>query len=155
MGLWVKKHTYHASKASGPDDVPSRVLKHCAEQITLALCGICQKSLDSGKLPSDWRKANIACVFKKGDKHQPGNYRPISLTSVTRKLLEHIECNHLHCHLENNNILSRLNHGFQSGHSCETQLLTTVDDILEPFDGGPQIDVVILNISKAFDTVPF
>ena len=107
-----------------------------------------------GELPSDWRKANVTCVFKKGDKHQPGNYRPISLTSVTCKLLEHIVCRHLCCHLENNNILSKLNHGFRSGHSCETQLLTTMNDILKPFDSGLQTDVAILDFSKAFDTVP-
>ena len=52
------------------------------------------------------------------------------------------------------NILTQLNHGFRAGHSCETQLLTTVDDILKPFDGGLQTDVVILDFSKAFDTVP-
>ena len=96
----------NASKTSGPADIPSSVLKHCAKQIAPALCSIFQKSLDSGELPADWRKANIACVFKKGDKHQPGNYRPISLTSVTCKLLEHIVCHHLHSHLENNKILS-------------------------------------------------
>ena len=71
------------------------------------------------------------------------------------ELLEHTVCRHLCCHLENNNnILSRLNRGFQLEHSCEKQLLTTINDILKPFDGGIEIDVVILNISKTFDTVP-
>ena len=144
----------NASKAPGPDNIPSRVLKQCAEQIAPELCKIFQKSLDSGELPSDWRKANVTCVLKKGDKHQPGNYRPISLTSVTCKLLEHIVCRHLRCHLENNNILSKLNHSFRSGHSCETQLLTTMNDTLKPFDSGLQTDVAILDFSKAFDTVP-
>ena len=148
----------NASKAPGPDNIPSRELKQCAEQIAPALCKIFQKSLDSSELPSDWHKANVTCVFKKGDKHQPGNYRPISLTSITCKLLEHIVCRHLRCHLrchlESNNILSKLNYGFRSGHSCETQLLTTMNDILKPIDSGLQTDVAILDFSKAFDTVP-
>ena len=64
----------NASKASGPDDIPSRVLKLCAEQIAPTLCNIFQKSLGSGELLTDWSKTNIACVFKNGDKLQPGNY---------------------------------------------------------------------------------
>jgi hypothetical protein len=51
---------------------------------------ILQQSLDTGDLPKDWRDANISSIFKKGDKHLPENYRPVSLTSVTTKILEHI-----------------------------------------------------------------
>ena len=58
------------------------------------------------------------------------------------------------CHLEKNNILTNLNHGFRSGFSCETQLLTTLNDLLQSYDQGKQIDVAILDFSKAFDTVP-
>jgi hypothetical protein len=52
-------------------------------------------SFDTGELPKDWRDANISSIFKKGDKHLPENYRPVSLTSVTCKILEHIICRHL------------------------------------------------------------
>ena len=108
----------------------------------------------SGKLPSDWRSANISPVFKKGDSHLAENYRPVSLTSVSCKLLEHIICKHILDHLEINNILTSLNHGFRSGYSCETQLLTTVHDLLQQHDNKTQIDMMILDFSKAFDTVP-
>ena len=71
------------SKASGPGNIPSRGLKQCVEQIAPVLFRIFQKSRHSGEFPSHWRKAKVTCVFKKGDKHQPGNYQPTSLTSIT------------------------------------------------------------------------
>ena len=57
-------------------------------------------------------------------------------------------------HLLKFKILTDKNHGFRSGHSCETQLLTTTNDLMKSFDEGHQTDVVVLNFGKAFDTVP-
>ena len=57
-------------------------------------------------------------------------------------------------HLEKHNILTHLQHGFRSGHSCETQLLLTTHDILQQYDDNTQVDLAILDFSKAFDTVP-
>ena len=103
----------------------------------------------------DWLNANVSPIFKKGNiLHLPGNYRPVSLTSVSCKILEHIICRHLLNHLEKNNILTNLNHGFKSGFSCETQLLTTTQDFFQNLDNNIQTDVIILDFSKAFDTVP-
>ena len=93
-------------------------------------------------------------MFKKGDKHAPENYRPVSLTSVLSKILEHIVCHHLHTHFDKNNVLTDVNHGFRSGFSCETQLTITVDELARNSDEGYQTDVAILDFSKAFDTVP-
>ena len=112
---------------------------------------IFQRSLDTGRLPKDWLSANISSAYKKGDSHLAENYRPISLTSVSCKILEHI-CRHLLNHLEKN-ILTKLNHGFRSGFSCETQLLTTTFNLFNSFEREKQTDVAILDFSKAFDTV--
>ena len=101
----------------------------------------------------DWLNANISPVYKKGDAHLPGNYRPVSLTCVSCKILEHIIRKHILDHLDRNKILTTLNHGFRSGYSCETQLVMTVHD-LGKFDRGSQINMIILDFSKAFDTVP-
>jgi len=141
-------------KASGPDEIPNRVLQTCASEIAPAITAIFKKSVDSGELPEDWRNANIAPVFKKGDRHTPENYRPVSLTCVLSKLLEHVICRHILNHLDKNNVLTSLNHGFRSGYSCESQLVVTAHDLLSSFDKGKQIDTVILDFSKAFDTVP-
>jgi hypothetical protein len=142
------------AKAVGPDGIPNIVLKTCADTIAPALTQIFQLSIDTGDLPNDWRNANIAPVYKKSDRHAAENYRPVSLTSVSSKLLEHIICKQLLDHLERHNILTTLNHGFRSGYSCETQLAVTLHDLVTSFDKGKQTDVIILDFSKAFDTVP-
>ncbi|WAR10781.1 hypothetical protein MAR_035857, partial [Mya arenaria] len=76
---------------------------NCANELSTGLSMIFQHSLNSGELPLDWRKANITPVFKKGDKHTAENYRPVSLTSVTCKILELIICSHLLNHFEKHN----------------------------------------------------
>ena len=106
------------AKACGPDNIPSRILKECADTIAPALSCIFSRSVQTGQLHSDWLTANSSSVFKKGDRGKAENSRPISLTSVACKLLEHIICRHLRAHLEKNNILSDRNHVLRSGHSC-------------------------------------
>ena len=141
-------------KAPGPDAIPNLVLKTCSTSISKSLSIIYQSSLNSGTLPDDWLTANISSAYKKGDRHLPENYRPISLTSVPCKILEHILCKHLMNHFEKHNLLTNLNHGFRSGYSCESQLLTTAHDLLNSFERDKQVDIAILDFSKAFDTVP-
>ena len=85
------------------------------------------------------------------------NYRPVSLTCITCKLFEHILflCKHILAHLEDHKILTDLQHGFRSGRSCETQLVTTFQDLAQMHNKkGSQIDIAVLDFSKAFDTVP-
>ena len=91
-------------KANGPDLIPCRVLKDTAYVIAPFLRFLYTQSLESGKLPSDWLKANIP-VFKKGSKHLPANYRPISLTAVPCQILEHSIFHDIMAHLESENIL--------------------------------------------------
>ena len=70
----------YPSRASGPDSIPTRVLKLCAKEVAPILTVIFIQTL---QLPDDWLKANIIPVFKKGDKSNANNYCPISLTSVS------------------------------------------------------------------------
>ena len=70
------------------------------------------------------------------------NYRPISMTSVCCKTLEHITCRHMLSHLENNKIISPLQHGFCNGHSCESQLILTMHDLMQNFYSKQQTDLV-------------
>ena len=142
------------SKAQGPDKIPNSVLKECASELSGAVTYLFQKSLDSGALPDDWISANIAPIYKKGDRHLAENYRPVSLTCVLSKLLEHIICRAMLTHFERNKVLTNLNHGFRAGYSCETQLAVTIDDLTRNLDNNHQTDVIILDFSKAFDTVP-
>jgi hypothetical protein len=81
------------------------------------------------------------------------NYRPISLTSVCCKILEHIIARNIMQHAEKNNILYPLQHGFRKGRSCETQLIEFVDDISKNLQEGRQTDILIMDFAKAFDKV--
>ena len=93
-------------------------------------------------------------MFKKGSRCDPANYRPVSLTSVPCKLLEHILCTHIRGHLDRLGVVTDVQHGFRSGHSCESQLLVTTHDLYRCQDSKEQVDVAVLDFSKAFDTVP-
>ena len=134
-------------KAMGPDGIPNILLKTCAEEISYVLSAIFQYSLDTGTLPLDWRNANVTPVFKKGDRHLAENYRPVSFTSVSCKIMEHIICSHMLKHFDKHNILTSLNHGFRSGYSTETQLLVTMQDLLQANDRNIQMDIAILDFS--------
>ena len=122
------------SKSSGPDGIPGKLLQSLAKELTPVLRFIFEQSLLTGDLPIDWTRANVIPVFKKGSKLQAVNYRLVSLTCITCKFFEHIICRHVLDHLEQHKILTDLHHGFRSGRSCETQLITTFQDVAEMYD---------------------
>ena len=141
-------------KASGPDNIPSRILKELSREIAPALTAIFNQSIEQHTLPKDWLQAYVAPIYKKGNQNLPENYRPVSLTSVCCKILEHVICKHILNHLDLYKILNAVQHGFRFAHSCESQLLITLQDLMKYNDNKIQIDIAILDFSKAFDTVP-
>ena len=141
-------------KASGPDNISCRILWELSAELAPVLAGIFTQSIESGEVPHDWTQALVTPILKKGNRHVAENYRPVSLTSVPCKILEHIICSHVRDHLDRHNILSTLQHGFREHHSCESQLLTTLQDLLSLHDRGVQVDLVVLDFANWFDTVP-
>ncbi|KAK4818205.1 hypothetical protein QYF61_008589 [Mycteria americana] len=107
----------------------------------------------TGEVPADWRLANVTPIFKKGQKEDPGNYRPVSLTSVPGKLMEQIILSAITQHVENNQGIKPSQHGFRKGRSCLTNLISFYDKVTRLVDEGKAVDVVYLDFSKAFDTV--
>ena len=87
-------------KAVGPDSIPNIVLRKYAKEIAPGLKSIFNKSLQTDSVPKDGRDANTSRIIKKGNKHLPVNYRPVSLTSVSCKLLEHIICKNILTHFD-------------------------------------------------------
>ena len=108
----------------------------------------------TGEIPKKWSLANICPLFKKSDRSLACNYRPVSLTCVPCKLLEHIVCSNIMTHLDEYKLLSERQHAFRKGHSCETQLTTVINDGAKILDNRGQVDTFILDFEKAFDTPP-
>lgn len=140
-------------KSSGPDDIPNEFLKRYAEWCSKFLGLIFRKSLTSSQLPDDWKIAKIIPIHKSGEQSLVSNYRPISLTSISCKLLEHIILKHITVFLEKIKFLSPNQHGFRSGLSTVTQLTEVVHDLASTINNRGQTDIILLDFSKAFDCV--
>ncbi|KAK4810556.1 hypothetical protein QYF61_004519 [Mycteria americana] len=95
-------HHLDTHKSMGPDEIHPRVLKELADVLTKPLSIIYQQSWLTGEVPADWRLANVTPIYKKGQKEDPGNYRPVSLTSVPGKLMEQIILSAITWHVEDN-----------------------------------------------------
>ena len=153
-GVLKLLQSLNIKKATGPDSLPARILREFATEIAPILTVIFQQSLDTGIVPADWRLANISPIYKKGDRSVPSNYRPVSITSICCKLLEHIIFSNVMAHFNNHSILVDAQHGFRPGRSCETQLILTAEDLTKAIDNREQVDAIVLDFSKAFDRVP-
>ena len=141
------------NKAAGPDEISPKILKELHHEIAPILTKIFNLSLESGNVPLDWKRATVAPVFKKGPKSKASNYRPISLTCIASKIMEHILVTNIMTHFDNNNILSQYRHGFRAKHSCESQFISFIQEVYDNPDNGQQTDVIVMDFSKAFDKV--
>lgn len=142
------------NKSEGPDGIYARLLRECETEVAHPLALIFSKSLAETSIPLDWKRANVVPVYKKGDKGDVENYRPVSLTSLVCKVLEAFIKDKIVEYLDENEIIKETQHGFRKGRSCLTNLLEFLDVATESFDRGKQLDVSYLDFSKAFDKVP-
>lgn len=140
--------------APGPDNIRPRQLQELKKIISKPLQILFEKSLREKKIPTAWKSANITPIFKKGTKSSPGNYRPVALTSVCCKLLENIIKDDLAAHLERNALLRPSQHGFLARKSCTTNLLEFFEPVTASADNNVCMDLVFLDLAKAFDKVP-
>ena len=146
-GIEKLLNNLNPSKASGPDLLPTRILKMVSKEIAHILCAIYQQSYSTGQVPLDWQQANVTAVFKKGDKTNPANYRPVSLTCILRKTREHVIFCQTMAHLDNYDMRVHFQHGFRPNHACETQLLNTVEDLSHRLDKRKATVLLILDFS--------
>jgi hypothetical protein len=138
-------------KAPGNDGFSPFFIKRIAEEIVDPLCMIFRSSLDESDVPDDWKVANVSPIFKKGKKDDPGNYRPVSLTSVISKIFESLMRDSIMGFLKD--ILSS-QHGFTPKKSCLTNLIEFSDFVSNNLDNNEPVNVIYLDFRKAFDTVP-
>ena len=137
------------TKASGLECIPPRVLKELAPEIAPLLTTIYNSSLQTGKVPQDWRDALLTKEFKKGEHHKASNYRPISLTSVTAKILEHI----LVSATSKRTFCLPNNMAFASSAPAGLSSWSLTKKVSSSMVSGIATDVIFMDFAKAFDRV--
>ena len=152
--LSTQRVKLNKSKSTGPDLIHPWVLSETAGSICIPLAMIFTKSMEQGIVPSSWKQAHVNAIFKKGDRKEAKNYRPISLTSVCGKVLESIVRDKIVSHMMTNNLFCDEQHGFVPGRSCVTQLLCVMEMWTNSLNSREEIDCIYLDFQKAFDTVP-
>ena len=141
------------NKAAGPDQIKLLFLQKLGDGIAPILWVIFQMSLITGSISTDWSTSFECPLFKKGDTSLAPNYKHISLTSILCKVLEHIVTTNVVSLMDKYNLLYNLQHGFHSKRSCETQVVTLIEDLMRNAIAGYQTDLVLLDFSKVFDKV--
>ena len=152
--LLEKLKLLNPSKSPGPDGCHPYFLRELANELCMLLTMFFQKSLQERAAPSDWLEVWITAIHKKGAKDVLSNYRPVSLTSVICKLFESFIKESIIEHMTENSLLADEQHGFVPYRNCMTNLLTSIEDWSTAIEEGKMFDLIYMNFSKAFDSVP-
>jgi hypothetical protein len=145
---------YHIKSDSvGLDGVPLKFVKLVIGSVLPLITYIFNSSITSGSFPTEWRISKIIPVAKIPDPLEPKDYRPISILPSLSKALELVMRDQIVDYIESHNLLSPYQSGFRTGHSTVTALLNITDDIYRDLDEGLFVALVLLDFSKAFDTV--
>ena len=145
--------TLQIGKACGPDMINNRILREIADSVSPVLTDIFNTSLSTSKVPDIWKQSNVSPVFKKDDKTNVENYRPISLISSVGKTFEKAVYKHIHNFILANQIMTPFQSGFMPGDSTVNQLTDMYNTFCRALDEGKEVRVVFCDISKAFDRV--
>jgi len=141
------------NKATGLDNYQAKLLKLASSGISRSLTFILNMSLTTGQFPSDWKRAKISALHKKGSKLDTGNYRPISILPIVSKIMEKIVHQQLYCYLDDQNLLSQAQSGFRKSFSTQTSLHRLTEYIFEALNNSEVVGMVAIDLQKAFDTV--
>ena len=139
--------------APGPDQIPNKLIKELKNEIAAPLTMLYRKCMEEAKIPDEWRQTHITPIFKKGRRADPGNYRPVNLTSSACKGLEILVKEDTDLFLESNNLIKNSQHGFRRGRSPQTNLIEFLDRVTKWSDEGRAFDVIYFDFQKAFDKV--
>ena len=142
-----------ASKATGSDQIPAKIIKDIAHEIAAPLTFLVNRSLQSGIFPTTEKIAKINPVYKSGEHSDIDNYRPISVLNIISKVVERIAYNQLMDYLESNNLLNENQFGFRRKRSTRDAVTKFTDHIRENMDESKVTGALFMDLRKAFDTV--
>jgi len=142
-------HKVKPNLSAGPDGLPPLLFN----QLRYNLAQLYNQLFSVSTVPPTWKQAIITPVFKKGTAGAVCNYRPISLTCVASKIMEHAIANQIYVHLPENNLLSSAQHGFVKGRSTCTNLFDAVNDWTLTVQNNKAVIIAYLDFSRTFDSV--
>jgi len=141
------------SRTQTPDGFSSYTIKLFGCSIARPLSLLFEHFFAHNFIPQHWKMSYINPVHKKGTRSNAANFRPIAITSILCRVMETVIHKQLIAYLTSNYLLSPHQHGFQSSKSSSTNLLESVTDWIFKIDAKNSIDVLYIDLSKAFDTV--
>jgi hypothetical protein len=136
---------------AGFDDIPENIVKLCIIQLKKPLTHIFNTSFNSGVFPDEWKTVKVKPLYKKGNRHDMNNYRPISIISVFAKLLERAMYNRLISFFHKYNIFTEAQNGFRKGKCIETATQALIERIQEAIDKRIYSIGIFIDLSKAYD----
>ena len=141
------------NKSSGIDNIPVRVIKDSLPATLPVITSIINASFKQGNFPRSWKLAVVSPILKDGNHEEPNNNRPISLLPILSKVCERVALNQIMPYLVSNERLSSRQSDNKKLHSTETSLIQTTDTLLSAIDEKKVTAIVLLDMSKAFDTI--
>ena len=145
--------SFSSSNCEDPDKIAPKLYKLCAKSISPFLTRIINKCFFLGHFPDCLKKAKVIPIFKGEAPEKPENWRPISITSCTSKLIEKLVQKRLTSFLSKHNILSNYQFGYRKQHSTTHAILNISDQILRNLDDKKHTVSIFLDLSKGFDCV--
>ena len=142
------------STSPGPSGIGPKLAKMTVDTITPTLFKLFRKMIDDRTVPKINLINHISPLLKPGkDPSKPGSYRPVSLTEFFFRVLEKVLKTRMASHADRFGVLSNDQHGFRRQHSTTTNLLLHYDKIINRMEKGETVDIVLLDMSRAFDRV--
>ena len=143
----------NVDKATGPDHLPGRILKECADELAEPVTQLARHMLQAGVWPDCWRDHWVTPLYKKKSVSDPGNYRGVHLTAVLSKAIERVISNVLSEYLEASGAVSKTQWAFKVGHSSRDLAALFANKCILALHRGEKVGVYLSDISGAFDRV--
>ncbi|MCP3661233.1 MAG: reverse transcriptase family protein, partial [Gammaproteobacteria bacterium] len=140
-------------KSAGPDGLTPKLLKAAVDGFADYVTTLINRSLSSGVFPDLWKPSCAVPLYKKGERCEPGNYRPISLTQIISKCAESVVEAAIQNFDAEGAVTCPEQHAFRRGHSTETALISITDSCRAYMEKGEHVILCAVDFCKAFGSL--